>query len=273
MARSPLALALVLAAAPQQESVTGLYPAVRHERVLRSYNLEGKLDRGKLEAAARDAGLEIVYGPVEASSRPQNSVVVVSALADDEPHDIEVALRQARVQVEELEVFLFEDRIEGGFPDFGIGIEKIDYMLGISGEIRWCDMVEGWTVFHCVAGRLDADELEGRFRKLQRGFGHEDATLGEVVRDRFTWTLPSEVDPARAKKLEKAIGKLAGVSAAAISGRELAVTLELAGLEVGGPPAGFRGEAPSRASPPRPTASTNPLLDLLAEEGLAPGSG
>jgi hypothetical protein len=176
----PLLFAVAALAALFQEEDRGAdpYPAARQEQVLRFYNLKGKLDRGELEAAVRAASMEIVYGPVEAASRPSNSVVVVSTPAEASPREVEKVLRKARVQVEELEAFLFEGRLDGGFPDFGIGLEKIDYMLGISGEIRWCDMVEGWTVFYCVAGRLDADELEGRFRKLQRGFGSTDATLG-----------------------------------------------------------------------------------------------
>jgi hypothetical protein len=188
------------------------------------------------------------------------------------PKAVARVLKRGGGKLEELEAFLFRGRIENGFPTFGLGLKRIDYMLGMSGAIRWCDMLDEWTVFYCVEGKLDAAEIEDRWRKLQRPLGSEPATLGVVVTDRFTWTLPEEVDERRAKKLAKAIAKLDGVAAVDVRGTSLAVTIELAELSVSGPAQGFADEQPSRARPPRITASTNGLWDLLEKEGLAPGS-
>ena len=275
MIRSSLPLALALApllALPQEpEEGPERYPQVLQERVLRYYHLKGKLDLDKLNAAAKDAGFEIAYGPMEAGSRPSNSVVAVSVPFEARSRDVERALKKAKLKVAELEVFLYRGRIENGFPTFGLGLKKIDYMLGISGEIKWCDMFEGWTQFYCVKGELDAEEIEGLWRKLQRPLGDEPATLGEVVRDELDWSLTGEVDERSWKKLEREIRKLEGVAEVFLDGSELHVTLDMAGLSATGLAQSFAGVEAMDGGPPRITFSSRALWVLLAAEGLVSG--
>jgi len=276
MIRTSLAVSLALVAtALQQEPEADVdrYPQVREERVLRYFGLKGRLDAGELNEALKEADLELAYGPVEAASRPANSVVAVSVPFDLKVRDVERALKKAKVKTEELEVFLYRGRIENGFPTFGIGLEKIDYMLGISGEIKWCDMRGDWTQFYCVDGKLEAQDIEDLWQKLQRPLGTEPATLGEVVGDTLTWTLSRDVDEREWKKLSKAIGALDGVKGARLDGRTLHLELEMAGLNATGLVGVFEGEPEDPTGPPRATFASRELWDLLAGEELVPTGG
>ena len=268
----PLALAVpALALLPQEPTGAERYPRERQERVLRYFNMKGRLDVDKLRVAVSEAGFDLVFGPVEAASRPSNHVVAVSAPWETSASAVQRVLRKGKVQVEELEAFLFHGRVENGFPTFGVGLERIDYVLGMSGQIRWCDMVEGWTQFYCVEGKLEAEELEERWRKLQDPLGDDPATLGEPVQDELTWTLARELDEKEGRKLAKAIHKLHGVSSAEVRGSALTVRVTLVEVAAGSPGQAFPGPAGEPASP-RVAYSTRELWDLLEEQGLnAPG--
>lgn len=260
-----------LVALAQEPTEPGRYPQERQEHVLRYFNLKGQLDGERFHEALREAGFDLAYGPVEAASRPSNSVVAVRVPWDVSARDVERVLRKGKVKTEELEVFLFHGRIENGFPTFGIGLERIDYMLGMSGDIRWCDMIGDWTQFYCVAGELGAEEIEELWRKLQRPLGDEPATLGAPVEDELTWTLSRELDEAQGRKLTKAVGKLPGVTSAEVQGAALTVKVELVEVRAGAPGGTFAGLGAEGASP-RVTYSTRDLWELLAEEGLV-GTG
>jgi len=254
--------------APDPAARPPVRPAVRPERVLRYYNLKGRLDAGDLQQAARAAGLEIVRGPLEEASRPSISVVVVSAPAAAGAREVERALKLSGIKLEPLEVFLFRGRVENGFPAFGGLATKLDYLLGMSGDIRWCELEGEWTQFYCVRGKLDAEELEELWGKLQRPLGDEPATLGPVVQETFAWTLAREPDGGEARKLTKALGKLDGVRDVVLEGAALTVTVELAGLAEGGPATAFDGSPAARGTPLRATFSTLAVWELLEGEEL-----
>jgi len=245
-------------------------PPVRHETCLRFFGLKGKLDAGKLNEALEKAQFKIAYGPREASSRPSNSMVVLEMPTDTKVRDVKRVLKKAKVKVEELEAFHFRGRVENSYPTFGVDIKPIDYLLGVDGDIKWCDRMEVDTIYYCVKGKLKAEKLEKLFVSLQGPLGDNTPTLGEVVVDEVTWTLPEEVDEGRAKKLVKAIGKLDGVASVELEGTALHLVLPLKGVVASGPAQGHEGEQPTRASPPRITRLTNELFDLLVEEQLTP---
>jgi hypothetical protein len=276
MIRTSLALSLaLLAQAPQQGGgeEPERYPQVAEQRVLRYFNLKGKLDRGRLNEALKDAGYELAYGPMEAASRPSNSVVAVSVPFEAKVRDVERALKKGKVKTEELELFLFRGRIENGFPTFGIDLKKLDYMVGISNEIRWCDMGEQLTQFYCVAGELEAAELEELYCKLQRPLGDEPATLGEVVRDRLTWTLAREPEERERKDLEQEILELDGVTGVELDGAELRLELELAGLRASGLSRASANGPGERGAPPWAAFASRELWELLEAEGLVSAGG
>jgi hypothetical protein len=272
---APLALALVasvplLSSQEEEPPPIERCPPVRHETCVRFFALKGKLDTGKLNDAVHAAGIEVAYGPMEADSRPSNSMVALTVPADMKVRDVERTLKKAKVKVEELEAFHFRGRVENGYPSFGIGLKTIDYLLGIDGDIKWCDRLENDTIFYCVEGKLTAGKLEDLFVKLQDPLGDGSPTLGDLIVDEVTWTLPEAVDESRAKKLIKAIDKLDGIDSAELNGAALRFEAPLASVVASGPAQGHDGEEPTRGSPPRVTRLTNELWDLLVEEGLTP---
>ena len=135
--------------------------------------------------------------------------------------------------------------------------------MGLSGDIAWFDSLGPWTQFYGPPGKLEGREIAERFEKLYAPYG--GGRLGEVVRERFAWTLLSAPDAKVAARLEKAIAKLAGVVSAHFAEKTLEVVVALEGLAAAADP----GPIPSaQGEAPRAAWSTLPLYELLAAEGL-----
>ena len=188
--------------------------------------------------------------------------------------ELERAARKAGGVADELAVVAFDGRDDRDtkVDVAGFGFTSRDFVLGMSGEIVWFDSVGGWSQFYGEPGKLSADELAERYLKLYQPFG--GGRLGDLLRERFTWTLPEVPDDKAARKLLKAVEKLDGVTAASLEGARLTVEVALEDLVacgVAGTVPAAEGELDAAGlSAPRAAFDTRPLWDLLEAEELAP---
>lgn len=274
---TPLALAAVAAlswspplSAPDHDP----YPPVRHATVLRFLHLKGDVELGELNGSVRELDAEVVYGPRAADSRPGNHFVAIECPADLAVKDLARALRKAKVKAEETEWFAFSGRNDSDsqFPSFGKGFTSKDFVLGMSGDIRWYDSEEGFSQFYCTPRKLDAEDILERYQKLTGPF--HGGNLGGEIHESFTWRLPSVPEPKVAKKLLKTIAKLDGITDVGLEGDALTVEVTLSGLVESAPPIPYwhlpPGGETSRDSPPRARFFTNELFDVLSDAELTP---
>jgi hypothetical protein len=270
-----------------------LYPPQRSKTRLLFFSLDGDIRadpvrKALAELSSKDAECHVAYGPVSSAARPNKSFVAVEAPVEKSARDVQRALKHGVPAVEELAVtcFLGEPKKLGGGTS---GYSPRDWVLGMTNDLRWVESFAGFSEFFFTPGKLTADVLTDRFRKLGDPFGQGD--IGKLVKDEFTWTLagPTDghaegpLDPAAAKRAEKAIAKLEGVRDAKIdvAAKTLRVAVELDGLKIGGPPLAFappkppeagHGDAKSSgevsADAPRVRFDTTPVFDALDKEKI-----
>src|SRR4029077_9340442 len=99
---------------------------------------------------------------------------------------------------------------------------KRDFVMGMAGDVVWYDAQGPWSQIYGPPGKLDARKLAERYEKLYAPYG--GAKLGEVVRERFVWTLGSAPDEKERAKVQKLLEKLPGVESATIEGTTLSVS-------------------------------------------------
>lgn len=265
-----------------------LYPPQRSRTRLLFFSLDGDIRADPVrhalaELSTKDAECRIAYGPVSSAARPNKSFVAVEAPAEKSARDIQRALKHGVPAVDELAFTCFrgEPKKMGGGTS---GYSPRDWILGMTNDLRWVESFAGFSEFFFAPGKLTADILTDRFRKLGEPFGQGD--IGKLVKDEFTWSLagPADIDPAAAKRAEKAIAKIEGVREAKIdpAAKTLHVAIELDGLKIGGPPislalpkhpepghgdAKVAGDTPVEV--PRARFDTTPVFDALDKEKIA----
>jgi len=282
------------AAEPQQSD---LYPPVRHATVVHAFCLPDAIKadlvrKALADLSTADADCRVAYGPVATPARPNKVFVVVEAPAGLDPKALVKALKKGVVSVEPVAWTCFSSAdkklgrgVGGGLP----GYSPRDFILNMSGDLRWVEARGGFVEFFFAPGKLTPETLADRFRKLAQPFGVSD--VGSVVEESFTWGLrfaaggaredadeDAPLDAGLARRVEKACARIDGVKSARVdaAARTLAVTVALADQMRGAPPVTLPsapGEADADAAsgaaqPPRMRFDTNPILDLLEKERL-----
>jgi hypothetical protein len=252
-----------------------LYPCAPSAKVVRFFHLEtDEPELSKVNAALAELGAEIAYGPRTSEGRPGHAFVALSAPPAVTPKKLAAALRKGGGSVNELACLAFDGRT-GQDHDFGLsalGVTKRDFVMGLSGDIVWYDAHGQWSQFYGPPGKLEAQELVKRYAKLYEPYG--GATLGKVVKERFTWTLAAAPDEKTRARVLKTLEKTAGVEGAAIEGNALTVTVWLDRLESCAAAGTLTGagepldEAGREA--PRAAFDTAPLYAVLQAEKLVP---
>lgn len=277
-----LALLTLLPGARAQEVLPGgvriadnLYPCKPSEKVIRFFHLgTDEPELAKLNPALAELGAELAYGPRSAQGRPGHAFAAVRAPRAADPKKLALALKKGGGAVEELTVIAFDGRI-GKDHDFGLGgygVTKRDFVMGMSGDVVWYDAVGPWSQIYGPGGKLKARELYDRYEKLYAPYG--GAKLGEVVSERFIWTLAKAPDDKVRPKVLKAIEKLHGVRGAVIEGTKLTMTVALDGLDA----CADVGKIPDKGEPldedtkaaPRVAFDAGAIYALLQPEGLVP---
>jgi hypothetical protein len=278
--RTPaLALLSALAAsAPPQELLPGgvreasaAYPCAPSPGVVRFFQLTTEAPdvarlAAELRALGAELGAEIVYGPRTSPSRPGKAFVAVRAASEVAAPALGAALERGGAAAEGLACFAFDGATPPERDDSsGAWRERV---LALSEELAWYDAVGGWSQLYARPGKLRAHELVTRYATLG------GARLGEVVKERFRWTLAAPPDEATRRRVLAALERMAGVEGAAIDGRELVVTLRLERLEACGslgvfPSAGAALDEAARRAP-RAAFDAGPLFELLRVERLVP---
>lgn len=278
-----LVLLALLPGVPEQDAQPGgvrvaneLYPCRPSEKVIRFFHLEtDEPVLAKVTPALAELGAELAYGPRTASGRPGHAFVALRAPRTVEVKKLAAALRKGGAAAEELACVAFDGRI-GKDSDLGLGgygVTKRDFVMGLSGDVVWYDAFGPWSQLFGPPGKLKARELYDRYEKLYAPYG--GAKLGEVVSERFSWTLAAAPEDKPRNKLVKALEKLRGVRAATIDGTQLSMTVALDGLEtcgdVGKLP-GTQGEPLDEATreAPRVAFDAGAVYELLQAEGLVP---
>lgn len=252
-----------------------LYPCQPAEKVLRFFHVANdKPELAKVTPALAELGAELAYGPRTTTGRPGHSFVVLRAPRAADPKKLAAALKKGGGAVDALACVAFDGRT-GKDHDFGLGgygVTKRDFVLGMSGDVVWYDATGPWSQIYGPPGKLSARELFDRYEKLYAPYG--GAKLGEVVLERFTWTLASAPEDKVRAKVLKALEKLRGVRGAVIEGGKLTMTVALDGLEV----CADAGKIPGQGEPldeagkeaPRVAFDAGSVYELLKAEGLVP---
>lgn len=262
------------------------YPPVRNPTSVHAFSLPDDVRADVVRKAladlgTKDADCRIAYGPMKATARPSKVFVIVEAPTAVDVKDITKAMKKGTPLVESVAWTCFQSSdktlgrgLGGGIP----GLSPRDFVLGMSNDLRWVEASGGFVEFFFTPGKLNAETLADRFHKLAQPFGVRD--VGSVVEESFTWPLTEPVDAAAAKRVEKALSKLAGVKDAKIdtTAKTLHVTLALQDLLRGAPPIAMpggefleegAGAKPDGEAPPRMRFDTNLVFDALDKEHLA----
>lgn len=252
-----------------------LYPCRASESVVRFFHLEAdEPDLARLNPALAELGAEIAYGPRTSSGRPGHAFVALRAPRAAEPKKLARALEKGGGAAELLSAIAFDGRT-GEDHDFGLGglgVTKRDFAMGMGGGVIWYDAFGPWSQVFGVPGKLKPAELAQRYDKLYEPYG--GAKLGELVKERFRWTLARAPDEQQRIQVLKAFEKTAGVEGAVIEDTLLTVTVALKGLEA----CGDVGTIPSKGEPldadtasaPRIAFDAGALYEILRAESLVP---
>ncbi len=270
-------LAAALALLPQsKEPAPDPYPPERPKAHVLFFMLEGELKAEPMrkalsELGTKEAECKLVYGPRKTAARPGAQFVALEAPSALGAKELTAALRKGCSNAEPVACTVFKGEAGGmGANSEGqgfLGMGARDFVLGMSGDIRWYDALGGWRQFYFGAGRIDAKEIADRYQKLFGPLG--GGTAGEVVRENLRWTLAEPLDPKAAARAEKALAKLPGVARATLDAGQRLLTLELRleNLKSSGPVLAFPG-APD-PSPVRVRFDTQALFEVLDKEKLA----
>lgn len=260
------------------------YPPERPRAHVFFFVLEGKLEAEPMrkalsELSTRDTPCRLVYGPRKTGARPSAQFAAVEAPAALGAKELATALRKGCGGAETLACTLFKGDGSGTGSDAeGRGFFDLpmrDFVLGMSGDIRWYDAREGWRQFYFPAGKVAAKEIEDRYAKLFGPVG--GGAVGRVVEEAIDWTLAAPLDPKAAARAEKAIAKLPGVARCTIdpATRALSIAVRLENLRSCGPAQPFPSELPraeragDEGGPLRASFDTLALFEVLDKEKLA----
>lgn len=242
-----LALAFLLEPAPVAER--GGLPPARHATCVRFYSLESDTKPEALNQTVRGfsaGGVEarIVLGPVKISSRPKERFLALELPCALTPKSVETALKKVSPRAEELLWTAFQgpDRT---LPTI-LSYSALECVVGMDDDLRYFELEKGCARFFYAPGKLDAEKLRSKFRKLYEPFQAGD--LGELVHETIEWKLAGKIEPAAADTLQKAIAKVPGVRKARVDAARgtLSVEIDDAGLRAA---AALRADA-SQGLPP-----------------------
>ncbi len=267
---APLLALLAVAQQPAAKPAPELYPPERPATHVLFFLLDGKLEAEPLrkalsELSTKDASCALVCGPRQTPARPGAQFVAVEAPASVGTKELLPALRKGCEGVSALAVTCFE----GGSSTLGanaegqgfLGMGARDFVLGMSGEVRWYDAQGGWRQFY--PPRRQA-RREGDRRPLRESSSAPSsaATPGHVARSASTGRWPSRSTPRPPRARRRRSARLAGVTRCRLdpSARTLALELRLENLRAPGcgcpspapiPRARARRRRPARARTPR----------------------
>jgi hypothetical protein len=232
------------------------------------YVLQGEVDRRGLnrvlhEASTEKAEYRLLFGPVSAPPRPKEAFIALEAPVSVADKDVERLLKKACKDVEELVWTSFS----GGASELPsiLGQPGRDCIIGMASEMRWFHQEGDRKFFFHVEGKLAAEEIGKRFKTLFEPF--HAGEIGTLVVETVHQALAEPVDPARVSRALKVIQKLHGVQHAELAGNEIVLEVELESQSTGG----HVKETPQDASLlPRPCFDLQPVLAILAKEGLRP---
>jgi hypothetical protein len=241
------------------------------------FMLEGKLEPEPLrkalaELSTKEAQCKLAYGPRKAGARPGAQFVAVEAPAALGSKELSAALRKgcSAADLMACTVFRGKDAGRGGDAEGSgfFGMDLRDFVLGMSGDIRWYDTQPEWRQFYFGPGKIAAKEIADRYQKLFGPVG--GGQVGSVAGDELRWTLAEPLDEKAAARAAKAIGKLAGVARCALDPktRVLELELHLENLKSSGPVLAS-AQAPGDPAPVRLRFDTVPLFEILDKEQLA----
>ncbi len=280
-----LSLGLVAAARAAQDARPAaraageIYQPVEPQYLVHYFQVDtDEPDMGKLKAGLGEVGAAILYGPRVTQARPGHAFLAVQAPPSLEPKKLAAQVKRAGGQVHALACTAFVGRKDEPTSTniAGFNLTTRDLVMGISGKIAWFETVGSWSQFYVEPGAIKAQEIAHRYAKLYEPYG--GGTLGQLVREKFTWKLAPPPPAKQADKLLKAVRKLPGVVEAELSGDgQLTLTLELSGIEQGIPAGTLQtcGDKPldeQGLEAPRAAWNSAPLLALLATEQLLPAT-
>src|SRR4029079_18880157 len=115
------------------------YPPVRHPTAALVFSLPEHLDADAIrkaltELSTKDADCRIVFGPVKATARPKNVMVVIEAPAALDAKDVAKALKKGAGSAELVAwtCFAYADTLQGSRLDAGVpGFSPRDLVLGM----------------------------------------------------------------------------------------------------------------------------------------------
>jgi hypothetical protein len=281
---APLILAALLALPGlSKEAQPDPYPAERPKAHVLFFMLEGELKAEPLrkalsELSTKEAECKLVYGPRKTPARPGAQFVAVEAPAALGQKELGGALRKGCANADAVACTVFKGAADGtGSNSEGqgfLGMGARDFVLGMSGDMRWYDASGGWRQFYFGAGKIGAKEIADRYQKLFGPLGGGEA--GEVVHENLRWTLAEPLDPKAAGRAEKSIAKLPGVVRCSIDAgqRLLSVEFRLEELKSAAAAPGPRAAADKPVAP-RAHFDTLALFEVLDKEklALAPAAG
>ncbi|MBK7645418.1 MAG: hypothetical protein IPJ19_20665 [Planctomycetes bacterium] len=272
---APLFLALLLAGLAQEPAAGPSAPsAERPASRVCFFMLSGELKAEPLRKALAElsstaAQCRILEGPRKTGARPGAQFVAVEAPAALGAKELIAALRKGCGGAEPLSFTAFEGKAGGQGADAEsagfLGLPTRDFVLGMSGDIRWYDTLSDWRQFYFAAGKIGAKEIADRYHKLFGPVGGGEA--GEVAREELQWTLAEPLDPKAAERAHKALAKLPGVARAVFDAptRALRLDVRLENQKSSGPP----GKRAEKAGPVRVRFDTLPVFEILDKEKLA----
>ncbi len=269
-----------------------LYPADRHEVALRFFTTDGNVDEEQLDEALAqldDPDAYVFFGPAQDTVRPNSDFLAVEAkVADVEAKDVERAIKKSGGKPETLVWTMVTwnptepPRPGGRGGRLAGGVRS--RVLTASSDIRWCEAIADRVVFFYERGGIDAEKVIDKFEKIFTASGMKAEELGvRVAVDTIEWKVVGELDQGLAKRIEKDIGELDGVTTVSLdpTTKLLRIHVRLEDLALSGPPhsgpggdeaGGGRNRAGAGA---RYVFFTDPVLDVLEEhelEALDPGA-
>lgn len=276
MTATLLLVALLAGQVPSHEPAPEIYPAERPKAHVLFFMLEGELKAEPLRKALADlstkeAECKLAYGPRKTAARPGAQFVAVEAPAALGAKELGAALRKGCASAEPVACTVFDGPAGGtGSNSEGegfLGMGARDFVLGMSGKIRWYDAAGGCRQFYFGAGEIDAKEIADRYQKLFGPLGGGEA--GAVARQNLLWTLAEPLDPKAAARAEKALAKLPAVAKVSIdpAQRVLAIEFRLENIKSSGPVMAFPGGLDG--GPVRARFDTQALFEVLDKEKLA----
>lgn len=266
------------------------YPAVRPSSRVLFFSLDGELKAEPMQKAlialsTKEVECKLVAAPQATSARNGKNFVGVEIPVGVTQKDLVTALRKGCSAAAPLSIACFQGDMmdQGGLRGAGAGVPGFtqrDFVVGMDGDLRWYENALGARQFFYVGRKLDAKSIAERYKKLMSGFGGS-ADVGKLVEEELSWSLATPIDPAVAKRAEKALAKLPGVFAATLDAQtgRLMMRFAMDGIESSAPlklPANLERLAKEFQVPveqsrraARVRFDTWPIFEVLDKEQLA----